>query len=83
VGCPSAIVITRARPGTKSAAATYEGLDAAELPVLTAAIPLREAITASFGTRPPAMVLVPYAAVLDELEAALNPKEKPRGRRHR
>jgi chromosome partitioning protein len=78
LGKPAALLLNRVRTGTRSLAAAREGLDAAEMPLLEATIPQREAIANSFGTRPAPSLLQPYSAALDELEAALHPKKGTR-----
>lgn len=77
-GKPSAVVLSRARTNTKALAAAREALDAAELPVLEAVVPMREAIAQMYGSRPKPAELAPFQPVLDELVAALSPKKGSR-----
>ncbi len=70
-GCPAAVLLTRSRANTRALAAALEALEEAELPLIEATVPQREAIAAAYGARPSGPALDLYAAVLDELEAAL------------
>jgi chromosome partitioning protein len=74
-GKPAAVVLCRVRTGTRALTGARQALDSAEMPVLEAQIPQREAIAALYGLRPHGAVLEIYAAVLDELEAALTATE--------
>ena len=78
LGKPAALILSRVRTGTRAFTAAREGLDAAEMPLLNAFIPQREAIANAFGTRPAPSLLQPYSAALDELESALHPKKGTR-----
>lgn len=69
-GVPAAVVLTRARAGTRALVAALDALDAAGLPVLKTVVPQRELIAAAYGTRPGAKGLALYSDVLTELEAA-------------
>lgn len=73
-GKPAAVVLSRVRTGTRSFTGAREALDGAELPLLDAIVPQREAIAALYGTRPTTSQLLPFREVLDELEAALQPR---------
>ncbi len=75
-GKPAALLLCRARSGTRSLAAAQSALHDADLPLLEAVIPQREAIAAAFGTRPGRPALEPYRTALDELTAALTPKRR-------
>lgn len=71
-GRAAVVLLTRVRAGTKAAAAAREALEAAELPVVGASIPQREALAAVYGTRPRTAVLEMYLEVFDELRNALD-----------
>lgn len=79
-GRPAALLLSRVRAGTRAPIAAREALTSEDIPLLEASIPQREAIAALYGARPPRAALVPYQAVLAELEAALTPRRKNRGR---
>lgn len=68
--CPSVILLTAARSGTKLLSEAREALTQADLPVFTTVIPLREEIRSGFGTVPEN--LHGYADVLTEAKEALN-----------
>jgi chromosome partitioning protein len=70
-GRPAAVLLTRARTNTRALAAAREALEEAELPVIEAIVPQREAIAGAYGARPTGPALDLYAEVLAELEAAL------------
>ena len=70
-GCPAAVLLTRARANTKALVAAREALEEAELPLIEAVVPQREAIAGAYGGRPAGPALDLYGAVLAELEAAL------------
>lgn len=70
-GRPAAVLLTRTRTNTRALAAAREALEEAELPLVETTIPQREAIAGAYGARPTGPALGLYAAVLDELEAAL------------
>ena len=76
-GCPAAVLLTRARANTRALAAAREALEEAELPLIEAVVPQREAIAGAYGARPVGLALDLYADVLTELEAAL-PEEVAR-----
>lgn len=61
------VVLTRVRSRTRSAAAARQVLGELGLPVLAAEVPLREALSMSFGLEP--ANLREYVPVLDELTA--------------
>lgn len=71
-GRAAVVVLTRVRAGTKAAAAAREALEEAELPVIGASIPQREALAAAYGTRPGRPALELYLPVFDELQQALD-----------
>jgi chromosome partitioning protein len=75
-GTQAALLLTRARTGTKAVGAAVETLEAADLPVLSTIVPQREAYAAAFGTRPSGQLLDIYRQVLDELEDALAPPKQ-------
>jgi chromosome partitioning protein len=66
---PFAVVLTKVRQRTKSAASIREALTNLGVPVLTAEVPLRESISLSFGH--PIPPDTPYAAVLTECRQTL------------
>jgi hypothetical protein len=59
------VLLTRVRPGTRSASAARAGLRAQEVPLLAAEVRLRESYAAAVNTIPED--LAEYAAVLAEL----------------
>lgn len=69
-GRAAVVLLTRARTGTRALAGTREALEAAELPVLEASIPQREALAAAYGTPPGEAVMGLYRTVFDELTTA-------------
>lgn len=71
-GRAAVVVLTRVRAGTKAAAAARDALEEAELPVIGASIPQREALAAAYGTRPAGPALELYLPVFDELQQALD-----------
>lgn len=79
-GRPAALLLSRVRANTKAAQSAREALESADLPILDAVIPQREVLAAIYGVRPAPAALEPFAAVLDELEAALTGLSRPRRR---
>jgi chromosome partitioning protein len=79
VGKPAALLLSRVRGGTKAASSVRTALDQAELPLLEATIPQREALAAAYGLRPSPAALEPFVAVIDEIEKALT--NQPTNRR--
>lgn len=68
--CPSVVLLTAARLGTKLLDEAREALRQAQLPVFSTVIPLREDIRSGFGTIP--TKLHGYSDVLTEVEEAFN-----------
>ncbi|WP_444620023.1 AAA family ATPase [Corynebacterium sp. AOP40-9SA-29] len=68
--CPSVILLTAARLGTRLLSEARDALTQAELPVFSTVIPLREDIRSGFGTVP--TKLHGYSDVLAEVKEALN-----------
>jgi chromosome partitioning protein len=66
---PFAVVLTKVRQRTKSAASIRQALTDLGVPVLTAEVPLRESISLSFGH--PIPPDTPYASVLTECRQTL------------
>jgi chromosome partitioning protein len=66
---PFAVVLTKVRRGTKSAASIRQALSDISVPVLEAEVPLRESISLSFGHPIPSET--PYVAVLTECRQTL------------
>ncbi len=67
-GCTAAVILTRGQTGTRLLLDARAALDEAELPVLAATVPQRQAVAAAYGTRPDGVALDLYRPVLAELE---------------
>lgn len=63
---PAVVLLTRVRGGTRAPDEAREGLSGHQ-DVLTASVPLREAIAQAMGSTPPAVMVDVYALVLEEL----------------
>ncbi len=75
---PAVVVLNRIRSGTLSLGATLEALNEAKVDVAESLVLQREAISATFGSRPGVALVRVGAELLGELEAYARPKRRRR-----